>query len=162
MRRLVGPVLILALLAVPAGAATTPPRVAPYDFGTPSKVRPKTLGVGAKGELQRLTWSSWGGRYARGRGIYDIAGFAGEPGTGYHHRVTRHVLAPRDVQGPPRLHEARHPPARADRRQALDDAQPVGRLLSGQASTVAGRTGCASATAPIASRMFRTLTSSAP
>jgi len=88
MRRLAGPVLLLALLAVPARAATTPPRVAPYDFGTPSKVRPKTLGVGAKGELQRLTWSSWGGRYARGRGVYDIAGFAGQPGTGYHHRVS--------------------------------------------------------------------------
>ena len=87
MRRVVGPLLTRALLAVPAGAST-PPRVAPYDFGTPSKVRPKTLGVGAKGELQKLMWSSWGGRYARGRGIYDIAGFAGEPGTGYHHRVT--------------------------------------------------------------------------
>ena len=88
MRRLVGPVLAVALLAVPAHAATPPPRVAPYDFGTPSKVRPKLLGVGAKGELQKLTWSSWGGQYARGKGIYDIAGFAGEPGTGYRHAVT--------------------------------------------------------------------------
>ena len=30
----------------------------------------------------------WGGRYARGKGIYDIAGFAGEPGTGYRHSAT--------------------------------------------------------------------------
>ncbi len=29
-----------------------------------------------------------GGRYARGKGIYDIAGFAGEPGTGYRHSAT--------------------------------------------------------------------------
>jgi hypothetical protein len=90
MRHLVGALLCLSIalaLALPA-TASTPPRVAPYSFGTPSKVRPRTLGVGAKGELLKLSWSSWGGRYARGRGIYDIAGFAGEPGTGYRAPVT--------------------------------------------------------------------------
>ena len=90
MRRLVGPVLAIALLttlALPA-AASTPPRVAPYDFGTPSKVRPGKLGVGAKGQVERITWSTWGGKYARGQGIYDIASFAGEPGTGYRHSAT--------------------------------------------------------------------------
>jgi hypothetical protein len=90
MRRVAGPALTLALLtalALPAGAST-PPRVAPYDFGTPSKVRPGKLGVGAKGVVEKITWSSWGGRYARGKGIYDIAGFAGEPGTGYRHSAT--------------------------------------------------------------------------
>jgi hypothetical protein len=87
MRRAVGPVLVLALLtalALPA-AASTPPRVAFNFFGTPSKVRPTRLGVGAKGGLEHITWSSWGGRYARGQGIYDIAGFAGDPGSGYRH-----------------------------------------------------------------------------
>ena len=90
MRRVAGPALTLALLtalALPAGAST-PPRVAPYDFGTPSKVRPGKLGVGAKGVVEKITWSSWGGRYARGKGIYDIAGFAGQPGTGYRHSAT--------------------------------------------------------------------------
>lgn len=62
MRRVVGPVLtitLLSALALPA-AASTPPRVAPYSFGTPSKVRPTKLGVGAKGGLEKVTWSPWG------------------------------------------------------------------------------------------------------
>ena len=122
MRHVAGPALTLALLtalALPAGAST-PPRVAPYDFGTPSKVRPGKLGVGAKGVVERITWSSWGGRYARGKGIYDIAGFAGEPGTGYRHSATLTFSRRATCKG-----------RRAYTKLVIHYSQPIGGMRSG-------------------------------
>jgi len=51
--------------------------------GRATKVKPKRVGVGAKGVWESLRWRRWGRSRAYARGVYDIAGFAGEPGTGY-------------------------------------------------------------------------------
>ena len=73
--------LILAAAAPAAASAQTyrPPVLG----GEASKVKPKQVGVGAKGAWEGLKWTRWGKSRAYAKGIYDIAGFAGEPGTGY-------------------------------------------------------------------------------
>lgn len=87
MRRLA--LLILVYFAAcgvtaTATAATLGPR---YLGGPGARSKPPSIGVGAKGGWERLRWSRWGKAEATARGIYDIAGFAGEPGTGYRGRV---------------------------------------------------------------------------
>jgi hypothetical protein len=81
--------VVLAAVAVGPSSAAGAVKVSRSGFGaTPTLVRPGKLGVGAKGVLGGIRWSSWGGSTARGRGTYEIAGFAGEPGTGFRGRVT--------------------------------------------------------------------------
>ncbi len=55
--------------------------------------------MGAKGGWERLRWSNWGKAEATARGIYDIAGFAGEPGTGYRSRIFVRVLGRKRCPG---------------------------------------------------------------
>lgn len=81
--------LILVCLAGSAlTAAATAATLGPQFLGGPGvRSKPSKIGVGAKGGWERLRWSKWGRSEATARGIYDIAGFAGEPGTGYRGRV---------------------------------------------------------------------------
>lgn len=87
MRRvLVTLVTCLALAATPAVAEAA--TLGPSFLGGPaSKPKPRQIGVGAKGGWEGLRWRDWGRREAVARGVYDIAGFAFEPGTGYRSRI---------------------------------------------------------------------------
>jgi hypothetical protein len=76
----------LGLLSAPALAAAA--TLGPVFVGGPgTKSKPRKIAVGAKGVWEGLRWRDWGGREAVARGVYDIAGFAGEPGTGYRSRI---------------------------------------------------------------------------
>ncbi len=75
-----------AAIATPgvAAAATLGPS---YLGGPGVKGKPAKISVGAKGVWERLRWRGWTRPRATARGVYDIAGFAGEPGTGYRSRI---------------------------------------------------------------------------
>ena len=76
-----------AVFGVPVAAlglgAQPSVQVARWSGGPPAGTRPKLLGIGAKGAIRDITWRSWDGSTAKGNGVYEIAGFAGRPGTGY-------------------------------------------------------------------------------
>ena len=93
--------LTLAATAVAAGAATKGPR---FLGGPADRGKPATIGVGAKGGWQRLRWRDWGRRSATARGVYDIAGFAGEPGTGYRSRIFIRVSGRKKCAGGDRIY----------------------------------------------------------
>jgi len=82
--------IVLSLCLVFAGASAVAAQaeaartLGPKFLGGPGvRQEPKQVGVGAKGVWRRLKWRRWGQKRAYARGVYDIAGFAGEPGTGY-------------------------------------------------------------------------------
>ena len=75
------------LAAMPAAAAEAKTYAPAFLGGKATKVRPKSIGVGAKGVWEKLTWRRWGEGRAYAKGVYDIAGFAGEPGTGYRSSI---------------------------------------------------------------------------
>lgn len=87
MRRPLIALLVCFALAATAGSAHAA-TLGPTFLGGPGvKSKPGKIGVGAKGVWEQLRWSGWGRREAVGRGVYDIAGFAFEPGTGYRSRI---------------------------------------------------------------------------
>jgi len=80
--------ILVCLAASGVTGAATAATLGPQFLGGPGvRSKPSKIGVGAKGGWERLRWSNWGKAEATARGIYDIAGFAGEPGTGYRGRV---------------------------------------------------------------------------
>lgn len=87
MRRVLVPVLVvMATVAAPASAAAA--TLGPTFLGGPAaKSKPRRIGVGAKGVWEGLRWRGWGAREAVAGGVYDIAGFAGQPGTGFRSRL---------------------------------------------------------------------------
>lgn len=87
MRRIAIPLALAFVLTVAAPAVEARTLGATYLGGLGVKPKPKKIGVGAKGLWEGLAWKKWGDRVATARGIYDIAGFAGQPGTGYRSRV---------------------------------------------------------------------------
>ncbi len=99
MKRL-GLPLLLCLTLVGATAAAQAATLGPRYLGGESvRSKPSSIGVGAKGGWERLRWSNWGKAEATARGIYDIAGFAGEPGTGYRSRIFVRVLGRKRCPG---------------------------------------------------------------
>ncbi len=95
MRR-VGTSLVVGLLAVlgmnanlarsnqgaPHTSATEHVYVPKFAFGSlPYVTKPRKLGIGAKGLVERLRWYSWDRSVAKGRGYYSIAGSQGIPPT---------------------------------------------------------------------------------
>ena len=93
--------LALAAAAVAAEAATLGPALL---GGPATKSKPRTIGVGAKGVWEGLRWRGWGRREAVLRGVYDIAGFAGEPGTGYRSRLYARVYRRRSCANGNRIY----------------------------------------------------------
>ena len=79
-----GLLLVMVAAAPAADAATLGPR---FVGGSGERVKPPQIGVGAKGVWQGLRWTDWGRRRATARGVYDVAGFSGERGTGYRSRI---------------------------------------------------------------------------
>ncbi|HWT22398.1 MAG TPA: hypothetical protein VN213_02720 [Solirubrobacteraceae bacterium] len=66
--------------------------------------RPRSMAVGAKGAITRMRWRRWGGPVAVGRGHYTIAGFAGEPDTGFSGTVTIRFSRPRTCRSGDRVY----------------------------------------------------------
>lgn len=92
MRRLSLLILVSVALAG-ATAAAQAATIGPLFLGGPAvRSKPPTIGVGPKGAWERLRWRDWKKKEATARGIYDIAGFAGEPGTRYRSRIFVRVL----------------------------------------------------------------------
>ena len=93
----------LALLATRARAAAA--TLGPTFLGGPAaKSKPRKIGVGAKGVWEGLRWRDWGKRQAVARGVYDIAGFAGQPGTGYRSRIYLRVYRRRTCANGDRIY----------------------------------------------------------
>ena len=83
-----GIALLVCVVLLCTGASAQAATLGPVFLGGPGvKSKPRKVGVGAKGVFTQLRWRDWGKREAVARGVYDIAGFAGEPGTGYRSRL---------------------------------------------------------------------------
>lgn len=89
-------VLAMTACAAIAQAATLGPQ---FLGGPGKKAKPKLIGVGAKGQFEKLRWRNWGKANAYGKGAYDIAGFAGEPGTGYRSSVRMRAFGLKNCGG---------------------------------------------------------------
>lgn len=86
-------------VAVPVAAAQAKALGPTFLGGKGAKVKPKTIGVGAKGAFEKLRWRNWGKGNAYGKGIYDIAGFATDPGSGYRSSIRLRAYRLKDCGG---------------------------------------------------------------
>lgn len=80
-------VAFFAASSPPASGQTLPrqtvePCAALFSFSTECAVRPAKLGIGAKGAVKGISYSSWGVSPAVGRGTLTVAGFVGEKNSG--------------------------------------------------------------------------------
>ena len=80
-----------------------------YVPGTSGRLTtmPRRLGVGAKGGLERLRWRDWGRFQTWARGWYTIAGFIGEPNSGYSGPVRVRFYARKTCRGGKRVYSWR-------------------------------------------------------
>lgn len=82
--------IFAALLSAPDSAVAYPRARASHpvvcalrtSHGGACKIRPRSIGVGAKGGVSSITWVTWGGPVATGHGTLFVAGFFYDPGAG--------------------------------------------------------------------------------